>query len=125
MLKFFAIALGGACGALARYGVATLVSSRAGSRSLLGTFTINMTACFLIGFVLMFLAQRPGSSPMWRFLIPIGFIGAYSTFSTFEWEIFTTLENAAWLEASMYVLGSLVLGLLAVWLGATLARATV
>jgi len=61
-------------------------------------------------------------NPAWRFLIPIGFVGAYSTFSTFEWEIFSTLRAGAFLVAALYVSLSLLLGLLAVWLGVVLAR---
>ena len=81
-----------------------------------------MTACVLIGFVLTLLARRPEIDPVWRYLVPVGFIGAYSTFSTFEWEIFFSLEAGAFAVASAYLVGSIVCGLAAVWLGAALAR---
>ena len=124
MSKFFAIAFGGALGALARYAVHSLVSHRLGNRFPYGTLVINITACFLIGFVLTWFARRPDLNHFWRFLVPVGFIGAYSTFSTFEWEVFVNLETGAFLPASLYVLGSLGCGLLAVWLGVVLARMT-
>ena len=122
MSRFFAIAVGGALGALARYGVANYVAARAGARFPAGTFVVNMSACVLIGFVLTVLARRPQWDPVWRFLVPVGFIGAYSTFSTMEWELFFNLELGAGVIAAVYAAASLVGGLAAVWLGVALAR---
>jgi CrcB protein len=62
-------------------------------------------------------------NPAWRYLIPVGFVGAYSTFSTYEWETLSTLRSGAFALASLYALGSLILGLVAVWIGAALAEA--
>jgi CrcB protein len=120
--KYILIAVGGALGSLARYLVATAVMQRLGNRFPYGTFIINLTACVIIGFSLTLLNRRTGLDPAWRFLIPIGFVGAYSTFSTFEWEIFTSLQTGAFLIAALYVSLSVLLGLIAVWLGALLAR---
>jgi len=120
--KYLMIAAGGALGSIARYWVGTAVASRTGSRFFYGTFVVNMTACLIIGFSLTWLGQRTGINPAWRFLIPIGFVGAYSTFSTFEWETFTTLQTGAFLMAALYVVFSVVLGLIAVWCGVFLAR---
>jgi CrcB protein len=94
-----------------------------GTRFPYGTFVINITACIVIGFSLTYLGKRAGLSPAWRYLIPVGFIGAYSTFSTYEWETLSTLRAGAFALASFYALGSLVLGLAATWLGAVLAEA--
>lgn len=122
MQKYLMIAAGGALGSIARYWVGTAVASRTGSRFFYGTFVVNMTACLIIGFSLTWLGQRTGINPAWRFLIPIGFVGAYSTFSTFEFETFTYLQASAFLIAALYVSLSVLLGLLAVWLGVLLAR---
>ena len=122
MQKYLWIALGGSLGSLARYWVGVTVASRMGTRFPYGTFVINMTACVIIGFVLAFLGQHTELNPAWRFLIPIGFVGAYSTFSTFEWELFTNLQFGAFLVAVSYLVSSIVLGLLAVWCGVLLAR---
>ena len=81
-----------------------------------------MTACIIIGFSLTYLGKRAGLSPAWRFFIPVGFIGAYSTFSTYEWETLSTLRSGAFALAGLYSVGSLVLGLAATWLGAILAE---
>jgi CrcB protein len=121
--RYLYIAIGGALGSLARYWAGSVIANRLGTRFPYGTFVVNITACLLIGFVLVFLGRRTGLSPAWRFLIPIGFIGAYSTFSTFEWETFSTLRAGAFFLSALYVALSLVLGLVAVWCGATLARA--
>jgi fluoride exporter len=120
--KYFLIAIGGALGSLARYVVGSTIVNRIGNRFPYGTFVINLTACVIIGFSLTLLNRRTGLDPAWRYLIPIGFVGAYSTFSTFEWEIFTSLQTSAFLIAALYVSLSVLLGLLAVWLGALLAR---
>jgi CrcB protein len=120
--KYFLIAIGGALGSLARYVVGSTIVNRMGNRFPYGTFVINLTACVIIGFSLTLLNRRTGLDPAWRYLIPVGFVGAYSTFSTFEWEIFTSLQTSAFLIAALYVSLSVLLGLLAVWLGALLAR---
>jgi CrcB protein len=121
--KYFYIAVGGAFGSIARYWVGSTVASRLGTKFPYGTFVINLTACVMIGFSLTFLAKRTGLNPAWRFLVPIGFIGAYSTFSTYEWETLSTLRSGAFLEASLYAFGSLFLGLVATWLGVLIAEA--
>ncbi len=124
MLKYFAIVLGGSLGALARYGVGSWVMSRLGTKFWYGTFIINMTACLLIGFSLTYLGRRQDLSPFWRFLVPVGFVGAYSTFSTFEWELFTGLQNSSYLLSAVYIVASIILGLGSVWAGVALGRLT-
>jgi CrcB protein len=121
MMKYLYIALGGSLGSVARYWVGSTVASRMGVKFPYGTFLINMTACVIIGFSLTFLGKRTGLNPAWRFLVPIGFVGAYSTFSTYEWETLSTLRSGAFVEASLYAFGSLFLGLVAVWVGILIA----
>ena len=95
---------------------------RLGTKFPYGTFVINMTACVIIGFSLTFLAERTDLNPAWRFLVPIGFVGAYSTFSSYEWETISTLRNGDLSMASLYAFGSLFLGLVAIWCGILLAE---
>ncbi len=121
MQKYLLIGLGGALGSMARYWVGTAVGGRMGVRFPFGTLVVNLTACFIIGFTLTWLGERVEVNPAWRFLIPIGFIGAYSTFSTYEWETLETLRSGAFALASLYAVVSLLLGLAAVWCGASLA----
>ena len=122
MQKYFLIAAGGALGSVARYWVGSLVANRMGTKFPYGTFVINITACVIIGFSLTLLARRVDINPAWRFLVPVGFIGAYSTFSTYEWETLSTLRSGAFFLASLYAVSSLILGLAAVWGGSMLAE---
>ncbi len=123
MQKYFFIALGGALGSVARYAVGTSVSNRLGIRFPYGTLAINLSACLIIGLSMEIMNRHTDFNPALRYLIPIGFIGAYSTFSTFEWEIFSSLNSGAFWIAIAYVASSMVLGLIAVALGAALGRA--
>jgi len=120
--KYLWIAAGGALGSIARYWIGSAVGSRMGVRFPYGTLIVNVTACVAIGFTLSWLGRRADLSPAWRYLIPIGFIGSYSTFSTFEWETLSTLRSGAFLLAALYAAGSLVLGLAAVWAGSVLGE---
>ena len=117
MQKYLLIALGGALGSIARYWVGAMVINRFGTRFPWGTLIINLTACLVIGFSVTFLAQRTGMGLAWRYLVPIGFVGAYSTFSTYEWETLTLIKAGAFPAAALYAFGSLVLGLAATWCG--------
>ncbi len=122
MQKYLLIAFGGALGSIARYWVGTTIAGRMGTKFPYGTFVINITACMIIGFSLTVLSKRADMNPAWRFLIPVGFIGAYSTFSTYEWETFSTIRTGAFLLAALYAVSSLILGLVAVWAGSALAE---
>lgn len=122
MQKYLYIAVGGAFGSIARYWVGSTISSRMGTRFPFGTFVINMTACVIIGFTVTYLGRRAELSQAWRFLIPVGFVGAYSTFSTYEWETLSNLRAGAFLIAALYAVGSLLAGLIAVWGGSLLAE---
>jgi fluoride exporter len=121
--KYLFIALGGALGSVTRFWIGTAVADRMGTKFPYGTFVINLSACLIIGFLLPFMGRLAGLDPAWRFLLLIGFIGAYSTFSTFEWEAFSTLHSGAFLIAALYVGLSVILGLVAVWCGSLIAKA--
>ncbi|HEY1987646.1 MAG TPA: fluoride efflux transporter CrcB [Terracidiphilus sp.] len=123
MQKYLLIAVGGALGSIARYWVGSTVGGRFGVRFPYGTLVVNLTACLVIGFSLTYLAGRAELASTYRYLIAIGFIGSYSTFSTFEWETLATLRSGAFLLAAAYAVGSLALGLAATWCGAALAEA--
>ena len=122
MQRYLLVGLGGALGSVARFWVGSAMAGRLGTKFPYGTFVINITACLIIGFSLEYLGRHVELTPGWRYLIPIGFVGAYSTFSTFEWEIFSNLQLGAVLMAALYLCLSIVLGLVAVWGGVSLAR---
>ena len=122
MQKYLLIAVGGALGSIARYWVGSSIAGRMGIKFPYGTLIVNLTACVIIGFSMTYLSRRAELSPAWRFLVPVGFIGAYSTFSTYEWETLSNLRAGAFAIATLYAIGSLILGLVAVWGGSVLGE---
>lgn len=110
------IALGGAAGALARYGLGGWVQNRAGFAFPWGTLTVNLVGCLLIGLGVRYL-QGLSISPEVRMLVTVGVLGAFTTFSTFGYETVLLLEDGAWSRAASYIAASVVLGLAAVWAG--------
>jgi fluoride exporter len=117
MNKYLLVGFGGFLGAIARFWMSGYISSRWGPRFPYGTFVVNMTGCFLIGFMVALLVEKGYGSPGWRYLIPIGFIGAYTTFSTFELETFQTLRDGEIWFAFLNVFLSVIVGFVSVWLG--------
>jgi fluoride exporter len=115
-MRFLWIALGGALGSLARYTLGAWIYSRLGTRFPYGTFVINITGCFVIGVVLSILDAHTELPSAWRLAIPIGFVGAYTTFSTFEFETYRLVETNPAI-ALLYVGSSVILGYAAVYLG--------
>jgi fluoride exporter len=111
------VALGGALGSVTRFLVGGWVASRMGTTFPYGTLIINLTASFLIGFFLEFAQVRAGLSPYWRLLIAVGFIGGYSTFSTYEYESIRLLQEGELLLGAIYLLGSMAAGAIATFTG--------
>ena len=120
--RYLMIALGGALGSVLRYQVTIAVQSRIPATFPYGTFVVNLSACLIMGFVMTLLSERVAVDPNWRFLIPIGFIGGYSTFSTFEYETFTAVAAGSGSVAAANIVGSVAAGYVALWLGVLLAR---
>jgi len=116
------VGVGGFLGAIARYLVGVAVTARLGSGWPLGTFLINVTGCFLIAFFLTLTTERVTIHEGWRYFFPIGFVGAYTTFSTYEYETVRLVQSGAWAKALSYVLLSTVAGYAAVVLGFVAAR---
>ena len=110
-LRLLLIAVFGAIGTLARYGLQGLVQIRVASTFPYGTLLINLTGCFFLGLIGQFTLNRMVISPDWRVAIAVGFFGGYTTFSSFGWETAKMLEDGEWLRASAYVGASVVVGL--------------
>lgn len=121
-MEYFWVGIGGFAGANARYAFATWVAARAGTTFPLGTFLINLSGSLLIGVILTLLTDRVIADPLWRRLVVVGFLGGYTTFSSYTFEAVALLEQGDWRRAALYVVGSNLLGLLCCWLGITLAR---
>jgi fluoride exporter len=116
------VGLGGGAGAITRYALGLWIIQRAGLAFPYHTFVINLTGSFLIGLILVVLTDRLMADPAWRLLLVVGFLGGYTTFSSYTFEALQLLEHGEHLRAAAYLLGSNALGLLAAYLGTLLAR---
>ena len=121
MIPILLVAIGGALGAVARYLVATAFAQRFGVQWPWGTLFINLSGCLLISLLLGAGSERMADSNL-RYLLPIGFVGAYTTFSTFEYETMRLFQLGRGAGALAYVAASNVLGFAAVCAGAWLGR---
>jgi CrcB protein len=111
-VKLFLIALFGAIGTLARYGLQGVVQVRMGGGFPYGTLLINLTGCLVLGFVGQLTLNRMLLSSDLRMAITVGFFGGYTTFSSFGWETAKMLEDGEWMRATTYVSASVIAGLL-------------
>jgi fluoride exporter len=116
------IGIAGALGALARYGLGAAVNQRFPNFPW-GTLVINVTGSFALGLVFVVLTERTTASPEMRSALTIGFLGAYTTFSTFSLETVRLIEDGAMVAAAINVVGNVALGLTAAWAGVALGRA--
>ncbi|HEX5014754.1 MAG TPA: fluoride efflux transporter CrcB [Candidatus Limnocylindrales bacterium] len=117
------IALGGAAGAVARHLVDSTVSQRAAGAFPWGTFVVNVSGSFVLGMLFALATERGVLPASIRAPVMIGFIGAYTTFSTFMLESWRLLEDGASGLALVNIVGSCVLGVVAVFLGLSVGRA--
>lgn len=122
MDKFLTIGLGGFLGANARYLVGGWAADRFGATFPFGTMVINVSGSFLIGLFMTLAVERWAAPPSLRLFFAVGFLGAYTTFSTFTLESLMQIESRAYMSAAMNVLGSLLLGMVAVAAGALVGR---
>jgi CrcB protein len=118
-----AISLGAIAGALSRYYLTLWFSDRFGVSFPYGTFFINISGCFAMGFFATFALNHVAIiSPEVRLLVATGFLGAYTTFSTYGLDTVGLLRNSTMLTATFYWAGSAIVGIISVQLGVILAR---
>ncbi|HYU24865.1 MAG TPA: fluoride efflux transporter CrcB [Thermoanaerobaculia bacterium] len=116
------VGAGGFLGAIARYAVGVWIENFWRRDFPLATFLVNVSGCFILGFFLAMATERMSISPMMRLLVATGFVGAYTTFSTFEYETQRLTTTGAFGWALVNVLASVAFGFLAVRLGVQLGR---
>ncbi|WP_241556926.1 fluoride efflux transporter CrcB [Marinomonas hwangdonensis] len=122
VITYLMIAFGGAVGALSRYGVAHWVNQHWSSHFPLATLLVNVSGSCLMGVAFVMVNERMPSLEPYRPLIMVGFLGAFTTFSTFSLEIVSLIHTQAWLSAVSYLLLSCFLGVLGLAVGIALAR---
>ena len=122
-MDYLWVGLGGFLGANARYALGAWIVQRAGPAFPWHTLLINVTGSLAIGAILTLLTERLVADPAWRLFLVVGFLGGYTTFSSYTFEGLELLREGQWLAALWYALGSNLLGLAATYLGMLLARA--
>jgi len=117
------VGVAGFFGAVSRYWLDGVVSRLTGGGFPWGTLVVNLSGCFLVGLLTTVLTERLLPHPTVRIAVTVGFVGAYTTFSTFAYESLRQLQDGALGLAAANVAGSVVLGLLAAWVGVVAGRA--
>lgn len=122
MMNYLIIGVGGFLGAIARYGIGVLVGQKWGRIFPAGTLVVNVSGSFFIGLLMYLLSERFMVNPQWRLFLVIGFLGSYTTFSTFEYETGSLLRDGEIVFATLNVVLSVAAGFVALKIGEMIAR---
>jgi CrcB protein len=122
MLKVFCVGAGGFLGAISRYLISKLISNQWGNNFPYGTLLVNLVGSFLLGFLMTLFLNKSITNPYLKVAITTGFLGALTTFSTFSYETMNLLQDKEIFLANINIFANLVLGLICVTAGITLAR---
>lgn len=121
-MTMVAVALGGAMGAVFRYLLGSWIQAMSDGSFPWGTWTVNVLGSLLLGFAMVWLTESLASAEV-RLFVAMGFLGSFTTFSTFTFETVELIREGLWMRAGIYSLGSLAIGVLAVVAGAAAALA--
>jgi len=122
MATILAIAVGGGIGSVARYLLTLWCERLLGEDFPYGIFLANIIGSFAIGICFVILLERAALPEIARSLLMVGFLGGFTTFSTFSLQTIGMLQAGRWLEAGVYIFGSVLLSILGAWAGIVLAR---
>ena len=123
MINILLIFFGSGLGAICRYGVSHLIHALLGRQFPYGTLVVNASGSFVMGLLFVLILERfIGLAPQLRAFLLIGFLGGYTTFSSFSMETLTLFENGAWIAASLNILLNVMLCISLAWLGVLGAR---
>ncbi|MBP2628020.1 MAG: CrcB-like protein [Firmicutes bacterium] len=122
MLKVMMVAVGGGIGATTRYLVSTWAAEKFGTDFPYGTLIVNVVGCFIIGAFMTLATEKLIVSAYWRLLVTVGFVGGLTTFSSYSYETFKLLQDADIMMAVYNLLGNIMIGFFATWLGISVAR---
>lgn len=121
-MSFLIVGAGGFIGAITRFAVASWIGQQWGRSFPLGTFAVNVSGSFMIGLLMSLFTERFMVAPQLRLLLIVGFLGAYTTFSTFEYETGALIKDSEWLIALANIVFSVVAGFAALKLGEVIAK---
>ncbi len=116
------LAFAGACGTLARYGLSHAIQRWAGHGFPWGTFAVNITGCFLFGLLWSVIEQRHAALGAWRTVVLIGFLGSFTTFSSFTHDTAALLRASDWFAAALNIAGQNAIGILMLFAGVAIGR---
>lgn len=122
MVRLLYIGIGGFLGAIARYLVSGLVMGRGNLVFPLGTLVVNVTGSFILGLFFVLSIEHVGMERVWRPFVAVGFLGAYTTFSTFGLETMNLIESGSFLMAAANILLSVLFSLIGVYAGFIIGR---
>jgi CrcB protein len=123
MDRVLAIAIAGALGAVSRYGMQSVANDIAGRSTVLGTLAVNLLGSLLLGLLIGWGETRLGVSSLWRTAGTVGFLGAFTTFSTLMFENVQRLEDGDTAVVFVYIASSIILGLASCYAGLVVGRA--
>jgi CrcB protein len=121
-MEYLWVGIGGGVGAISRFVVGKQIARLWGTSFPYGTLVINLTGALIIGFLLTLLTERTVSDPFWRLLLVTGFLGGYTTFSSYTYESMQLIQDGRWGAGLLYVGGSNLAGLLCCAAGMAIAR---
>ena len=122
MINYIIVFAGGGTGAAVRFALGTLIGQRWGRSFPLGTFVINVSGSFVIGLLMTLMADRFTENPAWRLLLVVGFLGGYTTFSSFEYETGKLVTDGEYVYATLNAVLSVIAGFAALKTGDVLAK---
>lgn len=122
-MVYLFIFLGGGIGAVTRFGLSTWMNKTVVHIIPFGTATVNILGSFAIGFLFAFMDGKETDFQYWRQLFIVGFLGGFTTFSSFSWEALVLFREGNYLECSLYILTNVVLSLVGVFAGFSLGKA--
>ena len=122
MHNILAVFIGGGTGAVLRYLAGVLAVKVLHVNLPLSTFVVIIAGCFVLGFLFALFVSKPEINPALKLALTAGFCGGLTTFSTFSFEMFEMLKNAQYMQVLVYLVSSLTVGLLAVWIGVNSAK---